>query len=805
MTIKFLLVFLLFTLYNPINAQEIQNHFKLSGSVVDSTLGFGLASVNILFLSRTDNSMITGTATDSMGNFTADNIKSENVRIKFSMVGYQTKIIDSVSLKSISNIGQVKLRATGIMLPEVVVKTVRPMIEIKIDKQVINVDQVPESGGSLTDVLKNTGVVQVDPATNNITVRGQNVKLQMDGHQFDMPDNMLAQMPAKMFDQVEVILSPSAKDSPEGGAYILNLISKKTDLDSFNGSINLNTSTNSRNYGGINFNYKKDKFNLFSSMFGGLMNFKNFSESNQINYNSTNLYEQDFNGETNYKGYGAYIKLGMDYNFDENNLLTLYGTYNKFNFDADINNINNIKNNLGTSLYSYTNNNTSKYEYGSYSFYSYYKKKLDTKGKEISLDAMFTDISSPSNSNMKILYNYNNNLPAQHKSDTKEDAKTFIFKGELVLPTEEYGKFETGYNFTYRKRTNDYNALDYSNILNTWLDSLNLSNFFRYNENINAVYLTYSNSFDKVQLSTGLRVENLHTHGEQITSSENFSNNFFNFFPNLNIGYKFNDMLQVSFNVFRRVVYPSLYFVNPFKTYSGPNRYNLGNSKIEPYFLNSFAVKLSQYINVYYVYSNGLFDNVTSIIDDSISVSSPINIGLNKTYGLELTLPYYNSPMMPFHLPDFVNMINIQFGYNYKKQTGQYLNENLSYDGDNKWLNINLGLALWYDINSNISLRYNPKSKSDRYINESTANLSVYLSKSFLDQKLQLSVAFSDLLNSQKYTRQTYGTDFYSRNVNTPYRSRSVSFGISYRINDYKERRDVNIDDGRDASNNTGF
>ena len=805
MRINLLLAFLLHSILISTNAQEIQNHFKLNGSVVDSAMGFGLENVNILFLSRTDSSMITGTSTDSTGNFTAENINAENVRIKFSMVGYQTKIIDSVSLKSISNIGQVKLKATGIMLPEVVVKTVKPMIEIKIDKQIINVDQVPGNSGSLTDVLKNTGVVQVDPATNNISVRGQSVKLQMDGHQFDMPQDMLAQMPAKMFDQVEVILSPSAKESAEGGAYILNLISKKTDFDNFNGSINLNTSTNSRHYGGINFNYKKNKLNLFSSVFGGLMDFRSFYESDQINYNSTSLYQQHANGESKNTGNFAYVKAGLDYNFDENNLITFYGTINNFSFDPKMVSTNSIKNNLGTHLYSYTNNNTSKYDYRSYSLYSYYKKKLDDKGKEISLDAMFSDINSPSNSDMNVLYSYSS-LPAQHKGDTKEDAKTFIFKGELVFPTEEYGKFETGYNFTYRNRSNDYKALDYSYSTNSWADSLSLSNFFRYNENINALYFTYSNNFDKIELSTGLRVENLYTHGEQITSSEDFSNNFFNLFPNLNVGYKFNDLFQLSFNAFRRVVYPTLYYVNPFKTYSGPNSYRLGNAQIKPYFLNSFAVKLSQYINVYYVYSNGMFDNATSIIDDSVSVSSPINIGSNKTYGLELTLPYYNSPMMPFHLPDFINMINIQFGYNYRKQTGQYLNENLNYNGNRTWLTANIGLAIWYDINSNISLRYNPKSTSGRYVNESTAYLSLYLSKNFFDRKLQLSIAFMDLLDSQKRTNETYGTDFYSKSTFSSYRSRSVSFGISYRINDYKDRRDENIDDGRDANNNaTGF
>src|SRR4030066_39195 len=331
---KPLFVLLLFFVCSIINAQDLQRNFKLTGVVVDSASGKGLTDVNILFLSRIDNKTITGTSTDAEGNFTAENINENIVRVKFSMVGYQTKIIDSVSLETTSRLGLIRLKATGIMLPEVVIKSIKPMIEFHIDRQVVNIDQVPGSTGSLTDALKNSGAVQIDPSTNKITVRGQDVRIQMDGHPYDVPDNMLAQMPASMFDQVEVILSPSAKESAEGGAYILNLISKKSILDSYNGSISLNTSTNNRNYGGLNFNYKKDQLNIFTSVFGFFGRFKNFNQSEQINYNSSSLYRQAIDDENNFQGYSAYFKLGCDYNLDENNLFTFYGTNNSSNYDG---------------------------------------------------------------------------------------------------------------------------------------------------------------------------------------------------------------------------------------------------------------------------------------------------------------------------------------------------------------------------------------------------------------------------------------------------------------------------------------
>ncbi|MGE5353884.1 MAG: carboxypeptidase-like regulatory domain-containing protein, partial [Acidobacteriota bacterium] len=270
MKIRPVLPFLMLFLFSCLcHAQTQHESYKVTGAIADSATGKGLAGVNVVVLSRLDNKNLGGGTTDQKGNFSVDNIKKRNVRIKFSMMGYQTKTLDSVNLEETPRVGLFKLRSTVIQMPEIVVQTVRPMIEFKVDRQVINMDRVPGSIGSVTDALKNSGAVEVNPSDNSITVRGQSVKLQMDGRPFEMPGNMLTQMPASMIDQVEVILAPGAKESAEGGAYILNLVSKKNTMDNYNGSVNFSSSTNKMNFGGLNMNYKEGKLNLFTSFFGG--------------------------------------------------------------------------------------------------------------------------------------------------------------------------------------------------------------------------------------------------------------------------------------------------------------------------------------------------------------------------------------------------------------------------------------------------------------------------------------------------------------------------------------------------------
>lgn len=776
-----------------------QTTYTLSGAVADSAKGYGLMDVNVSILARDSNELLTGTTTDEKGNFKAENLTRKNVRVKFSYVGYQTKVVDSVSLENISRMGLIKLRGVGITLPEVVIKTVKPMIELKIDRQVINMDQVPGNSASVSEALRNSGAVEVDPTNNKITVRGQEVKLQMDGRPYEMPSDMLAQMPAQMLEQVEVILAPSAKESAEGGTYIINMISKKSILDSYNGSVSLNTSTNNRNFGALNFNYKRDKINVFGSLFGGLGGNKNENNSEQINYNSVGLYHQLTDGDNEYNGMFGNAKIGVDYNLDDNNLFTFYTTYSRYKFDMDGLSRTDIRNNLEQYINSYQNDNGANYKNNSITFYGFYKKKLNKTGQELTFDAMFTNMSNPQNTDMNVMYSNNPLYPKLHKTETKEKANTFIFKSDYIYPTD-IGRFETGYHFTFRDRENDYTSLDFLYGSASWQDSMNLSNLFRYNEDIHAGYVTYQKSFGRIELKTGLRVENLHTKGEQITTKENFTETYLNIFPNLNLSYKFNDLMQLTFNAFRRVRYPQLYYVNPFKSYNSPNSYSEGNPSIKPMFINSFGLDFSRYINVYYVYSTNVFNSVQTVINDSITVSTTQNAATNKTYGIELTLPYYNSPMMPFHLPDFISSLNIQFGYTYRKLKGSYLYENIDVEGSGKWLSFNMSFKLWYDINSSVYVRYSPKEDNKRTVSDRRVFSYLSFSKALLDQKLQVNLSISDPLNMMKFKNETFGTMFYSSSDFKMLNSRGISVGISYRINDYKERRDRNIDDGRDAS-----
>ena len=720
------------------------------------------------------------------------------------MVGYQAQTIDSIDLEKTHDIGLIKLVQAAYEMPEVVIKGIKPMIEMHIDKQVINIDRVPGNNGNLTEVLRNSGAVEVDSRSNKISVRGQDVKVELDGHPADLSWDFLAQMPADIIDQVEVILSPGAKESAEGGAYILNLISKKSLLDNFNGSASLSTTINNRKTGTINLNYKEKKFNVFGMFTGVLGGNKNMSSKDQINYQSVNLYRQRTNKDYENDFYMFTGKLGADYNYDENNFFTLYGFYSYYKGTSDSRSDNSVSNIQDQQQYKFINKSSSDFSGFNTSVTGFYRRKLEGKGHELTIDLYYLKLGIPSDNYMSVLYDYKPSYPELQKSETDLRSNTFVVRLNYVVPLFT-GSLETGYNYTIRNRENDYSSLNYSYPQNSWQDSTKMSNLFKYREKIHALYATYSKTFDKLEIKTGLRIENLLTDGHQIISDKTFSGNFLNLFPNLNLAYKFNSEWQIAINTFRRVTYPQLDYVNPFRIYNGPNNYSEGNPQLQPYFISSYGLSLSQYLSVYYVHSTDIVSNVTTVSDDSISFNKYINLNSGKTYGLDLTLPYKNLLAGLITFPDFIATGSLQFSYMYYRQLGEFTNENLSY-ADKTWnLRGQLSLKLWYDLNTMISFYYRPATENIRTNSKDFKFVALSFNKNFLDQKLRVSLTINDLLNTARVDNENFGSNYYIHSYSKNLYSRAFTISFTYMFNNYEVRNDRSVDDGRDTGGNAGI
>ncbi|MGE5496869.1 MAG: hypothetical protein ACM3Q2_02300, partial [Syntrophothermus sp.] len=80
----------------------------------------------------------------------------------------------------------------------------------------------------------------------------------------------------------------------------------------------------------------------------------------------------------------------------------------------------------------------------------------------------------------------------------------------------------------------------------------------------------------------------------------------------------------------------------------------------------------------------------------------------------------------------------------------------------------------------------------------------ISFSKALFDRKLRLNLSIEDALNSSIYDNQSFGDSYYSRSHYAAQRSRGISLGFTWMFNDYKDRNDRNLDDGRDSGGGGG-
>ena len=791
-----ILNFLLFT--NSIFGQTP----TISGFIKDSQNGTPMQGVTVALYSKSNQKVLGGTSSNEKGLFNLKySFKEKSILIRFSYIGYETKQIDTINfINNKADLGTILLKPSSIMKSAVEIIGQKPMVEFYIDKQVINMDQVPGSqSGSVSDALRNTGIVEVDPSTSKISLRGNsNVNILIDGKPQPMADNLLSQMPASYIDKVEVITTPSAKDDPEGDAGIINIITKKEHHDNYNGTLAFYSATQQIGYLSSALNYRKGSLNLFGSANGYWGKFTKYNDGERINYLSDFLHSQNSIGQNLTQGYMSNIKLGLDYDFDTLNLLSLTGNYNKTNGKMIISADNFIYNLAGAETYSYFTTDDGHGDFNNYNASADYKKKFNTKGHEITADAFFSTMVNSTHDLLTTQYNYLPLYPGLQNNNNDVNNKTVILNTDYVNPTETLGKIEAGYKFTFRDRKATLENLNYSYLTGLYYDSLNLSNVFRYRENIHALYLSYSNNISVIDYKLGLRDEQTFTDGLQEVTGEEFKTDYNSLFPTFGLAYKLNAIFQLSFNAARKINRPQLEMINPFIKVNGPNSITVGNPRLAPTYTNSFELKFNPILNVYYNDSKGRPSSVSTNINDSITVNTTINSTSNKSYGFELTIPIINDPKFPMKLPDWLGMFNVRIAYNRLIEDGGYLTEIYSIKRDSWKFSGNCNLNLWWDINVifyyNIALR----TFDDRYRTNASPFAGLYFKRDFFDKKLTFGVNINDVFDAMRPVNETYGSNFYSYGKSSTWRSRNIGLSVRYNFNDFTKHEEKEVDDGRD-------
>ena len=661
----------------------------VSGTAVD-TKHAPVESATISLMKSKDSSIIKIAVSNKAGKFSFTGITYGNYFITVSSVNFNT--VNS-SVFPISENSTAALLDASILQPvtknlsAVVVTSKKPLIEQKIDRMVVNVDaSVTNVGSTALEVLEKSPGVTVDK-DGNISLKGKSsVMVMIDGKPSYLSGaelaNLLGNMNSNQLSQIEIMTNPSAKYDAAGNAGVINIKTKKSITQGFNGSVTVSYGQGvySKTNNNIVLNYRTSKINTFLnygySLNKGFMNFdiqRNFFETTGIKISELDQQSNRINQSQNNN-----LKLGLDYFINKHSTVGIVtsgfiapqkqdGFTTSYLKDGNAN-ITLIEKTIRTVDPTWKNGTVNL------NFHS----SFDSSKKDIAVNFDYLHYDFSGKQNITGL-TYDPNLILQASNYLKKPLHLTIdiYSGRLdyAQPLNNGIKLETGIKSSLVKTNNK--ALNYS-------------------ENINAAYLNLNTKFGKWMVQAGVRLENTNYKGLQSSllqkPDSSFSRNYTKLFPTGFISYEMNVNNQFALSFGRRIDRPAYQALNPFIIFIDKYTYSKGNPFLQPQFStnielsHSFKNILTTTINYSVVHD---MINETLIHKDSVIIRSVGNIGTRYNYGIteSATIPFskwYSATLFAnLYQNKYIGEIN---GYPFNaKQLTLSLNVNNQFSLKNGW------------------------------------------------------------------------------------------------------------------------
>jgi outer membrane cobalamin receptor len=652
---------------------------SLSGKVTDDQ-GNAMPFVNVLLLNSQDSSLVKGAAANDAGFYTIDRVRQGNFLLAASMVGYKMTYSGPLLLEGVEDVKAPVLimSAEATQLQEVSIVAVRPFIEQKLDRTVVNVsNSIISGGGTALEVLEKSPGVSVDRQNDGIALRGKDgVIVMIDGKQtyLSMQDvvSMLRAMPSDNIDKIELITNPSSRFDAAGNSGIINIVLRKNNNFGTNGSVSLagGSGRYDRERGSIQINNRSKKINFFgnySASRGG--NYWNFDlDRKQRNEDGGwNLVAQD--SYIKFRNQGQNIKGGIDYSLGKNTTVGMVYTafwnkssesspaytsisaegspdpYLKIATDKSLHN--KASNQVGNVNFQHNFNGkggTLSADFDIGQFRRDYSNELITttlisQDPPEGLEGLFTTMPS-SIDIVTFKADYSRNLSAKWKMDMGIKSSSVSSDNDMKLSTGLIGELE--------------------------LDP-ELSNHFQYTEVVRAAYANVVGKVGNVDIQGGLRAEQTNSIGKSLTLDQRVARDYLNFFPSLFLSRKIAAKQDLTFSYSYRIDRPNYQNLNPARSYLDPYAFSRGNPYLKPQYTHALELKHGFDGKIFTSFSaNFVSDYVFHLIqpvDAETSERTPDNIGKSKAYNINFSFPLNISKTWSFQGNFTGTYARLQFMY----------------------------------------------------------------------------------------------------------------------------------------------
>lgn len=619
---------------------------KITGQLIDSVtmevVGFATLSIT----KKGSKIILDGILSDEEGRFTFDNVKTGKYDITISFLGYEDKKLENIetTLKEPDlNLNKVFMRPSSVLLDAVEITEEKALIENKIDKLVFNAENDASiAGGDATDVLRKVPLLTVD-LNGNVSLRGsQNVRILINGKPSGMFSSNVADalkmFPADQIKKVEVITAPSAKYDGEGSAGIINIITKKQNIDGFAGSVNASAG-NRQNSLFTNLNAGKGRFGstasaaiFYSVPLDGTTDFYR----KDLTPAGDRIIEQ--NGVQETSRLGGNVSLSAFYDFNGYNSLTSSFTMRGFGFDVDGNLNGSITDPSIVLNDVFTRRNNGLNSQNGFDWNTDYTKKFQKPDQELTFALQYSKQNSDSDNSV---FENHVNLPALNRdTDVINDGDNHetTLQMDYTHPFNKSIKLETGVKGVLRRIISDYQTDVLEN-----LQFVRLADIYEYDQNVYAGYASLNfYLWKKIGVNAGIRYENTDISGISKNEKTNaVENDYGNWLPSLTISRTFPKFRTLKLSYTRRIQRPGLQFINPFNnTTDFLNRVE-GNPFLAPELVDQLELSynitfwgITTFSSVYYKKTLDIIEQVLLIDDAGLSKNTFQNIGTNQAFGL---------------------------------------------------------------------------------------------------------------------------------------------------------------------------
>tara|TARA_R110002051_G_scaffold171982_2_gene242405 strand:- start:5246 stop:7645 length:2400 start_codon:yes stop_codon:yes gene_type:complete len=763
--------------------------FKIKGIVIDNDQK-PIALVNVLLLSG-GGDFIKGTTTNEQGFYQFEVSNQEKFQIVASYIG------NTVESEIIQLSTDIEIKPLIIQnaqeLDEVVVTHKKPVLEQLADRHIFNIENTSLSDGDIWDVLKRTPGVMV--LNNRLYINGSpKVNIMINGKLVNLPDddiiNLLTGSSASNVQSIEVITSPPAKYSAEGGL-LLDIKMKKNLVAGYNGAVfnRYIQGVLPKHTLGTDHFFKGKKID-FSTNYSFSHN-RNWTRYTDVTTYFENGQESEawtaeqklINKEKSHN-----INLFLDVQLNEKNTLSLSSTSslapNGISNYYSITDINNTNGDLTARLDGLNIIKNDKYNSSNYIDWVH---KVNDKGAELSTNVHYTYYDSKQN---QVL---NNDIVVGFTENTSENTlmvwsdqiiNLFSAQTDLTLPLSKKSIMETG----LRVATINSEATIKQTGFDDSVDGINPTEMgaFQYDEQIYAGYVSLNNNWENWKLNIGLRTEYTETKGNLDMLSSLNTTSYLKLFPNMALSYK-KDKNAFYLKSYRRITRPRYSSINPFQVYLSANSLFEGNPNLKPAY--------SDYIQLDYVYDQDfkvvLFANkksneqVQQIIQDNannILRIQSINLESNYFYGIDASVSK--------ELTDYWYLYALVSHYR-DKDSFTDLNTNTIVENSiwttliraNNYFTLLKDKSLFADV----TYTYYSPSINGNAVNEAYSKLGLSFRKTFWNKDASISLGVEDIFNNGNINSTRNYLD--QRNItSTRDENRLFVLGLRYKFGNTKIR-----------------